>query len=395
MVLLSLSGAVLITEIGLRTYSALWPSERSPKDRSGSLVSNPPFLNLLLHPDPRFVPGISGPARYQTNSWGIRGAEVTSSDQYRILFVGGSTTECLYLDQDEQFPAITALLLTDGLNAAVWAGNIGKGGFNSNDHILQLKTSPLPIVDLVVVMMGLNDVQYFLATSENFDPHAQYVGSKPLLLTNLDHAPEPLELGRSSLVHFIRRAVILANPMIQSHDGKQYSGLRAKRKAAVKLDRLPEMAGAIENYILNVQELSNLIRGRRAQPVFVTHPALWYGDLTDATIEDSLWFGGKGNFFEREVEYYTARALKKALAQFNVALMRHCAIVGDTCIDVATRLAPTRSNFYDDAHLTERGAARLAEILAAELAPILSGKSGKRDNAGPERSQNNARLTGL
>src|SRR5262245_12374746 len=53
----------------------------------------PPNHRTVFRPRPGIMPGISGDSNFVTNSNGIRGDEFRTQDAYRILAVGGSTTE--------------------------------------------------------------------------------------------------------------------------------------------------------------------------------------------------------------------------------------------------------------------------------------------------------------
>src|SRR6185295_4099420 len=61
----------------------------------------PPHLHQEMHPTPEIMPGVSGTARFEVSSLGLRGDELPAARDLRILALGGSTTECLYLDQTE------------------------------------------------------------------------------------------------------------------------------------------------------------------------------------------------------------------------------------------------------------------------------------------------------
>ena len=115
---------------------------------------------------------LSGASRFSTNARGLRGDEWSSGDSYRILAIGGSTTESLYLDDREAWPR----LLQDRLNAArggseVWVGNAGKSGLSSRHHVIQvmrlLEQHP---VDAVVVLAGVNDFHNRLSRDAAFLP---------------------------------------------------------------------------------------------------------------------------------------------------------------------------------------------------------------------------------
>ena len=65
----------------------------------------PPNHEYLFHPNSSIFSGISGESHFTINSLGYRGNEIKNhADEYRILIVGGSTSECLYLDNTETWP---------------------------------------------------------------------------------------------------------------------------------------------------------------------------------------------------------------------------------------------------------------------------------------------------
>lgn len=71
----------------------------------------PPHFKKVFQPAHDIMPGISGEKRLAINSHGIRGDEPTPAHTYRILALGGSTTECLALDQSETWSYIVQKII--------------------------------------------------------------------------------------------------------------------------------------------------------------------------------------------------------------------------------------------------------------------------------------------
>ena len=69
-----------------------------------------PGLQKIFHPSPDIMPGISGISHFTINKFGLRG-DVFTEGTYRILAVGGSTTESLYLDDTEAWPYLVQEIL--------------------------------------------------------------------------------------------------------------------------------------------------------------------------------------------------------------------------------------------------------------------------------------------
>jgi len=65
-----------------------------------------PNTGQVFHPRPEVMPGIQAPPGSPSTRSGWRAREVNAGDrtEYRILAIGGSTTECLYLDDSKAWP---------------------------------------------------------------------------------------------------------------------------------------------------------------------------------------------------------------------------------------------------------------------------------------------------
>ncbi len=115
----------------------------------------PAHLDLTLHPAPGVLPGVEGPSRFTTNADGLRAEARRPEHAYRILAIGGSTTESLYLDDAETWPRLLQQRLGALRGRAdVWVGNAGKSGLNSRHHVVQaMQLLPqLPRMDVVLVL---------------------------------------------------------------------------------------------------------------------------------------------------------------------------------------------------------------------------------------------------
>src|SRR6185503_10261687 len=92
---------------------------------------------FLRAPDPEILHGIHGPSRFRVSSLGFRGDEDPGEGALALLALGGSTTECLYLDQAEAWPALLEDELARALGRKVWVANAGRSGRTTRDHACQ------------------------------------------------------------------------------------------------------------------------------------------------------------------------------------------------------------------------------------------------------------------
>jgi hypothetical protein len=82
-----------------------------------------------------------GPRRFQTTPLGTVSSGLPGTDsEHRILFLGGSTTECNEVDEPFRFPAVVAKILTNG-GTATTTINAGVRGHTTLDVINTLSKS--------------------------------------------------------------------------------------------------------------------------------------------------------------------------------------------------------------------------------------------------------------
>jgi lysophospholipase L1-like esterase len=86
-------------------------------------------------------------------------SEIHDNPDYKIVFLGGSTTECLYMDEHHRFPYLVGRQLEKTLNKKV---NSYNGGVSANEsmhslNILMNKVLPLQ-PNIVVLMHNINDL---------------------------------------------------------------------------------------------------------------------------------------------------------------------------------------------------------------------------------------------
>jgi lysophospholipase L1-like esterase len=339
----------------------------------------PASLELVFTPRADVMPGIAGPSRFATNALGLRGDELPREPSHRILALGGSTTECLYLDQEESWPQRLGREL-GALGPPTWIGNAGRSGHTLREHRVMLEQllAELPRIDLVLVLPGVNDLCRYLQREGEADLQAlERPGARAALLERAFSVLPRAALAergpheRLALWQFarglLRRRELRADA--QDKDGRVYVRWRANRAAASELRaQLPELAPALAEYEHHLRALIELARARGARIAFGTQPCLWRADLPPE-LEALLWMGGVGEYQHAPgAPYYTAAALAQGLDAFNRKLLGVCAELGVECLELDRALERSGENYYDDVHFNERGAERVAAAWLARLA---------------------------
>lgn len=337
----------------------------------------PPGLSAVFTPDPAIMPGIHGRSRFAASSLGLRADEIPAGPSYRVLAIGGSTTECLFLDQTETWPYRLQQKLSEAApGRPVWVGNAGKSGLTTRDHVVQLKylLAELPRLDAVVFLVGVNDLSLRNLQDARYDPDfmarersegwllPRAFGRYPLTDTTLPWHRRRLlwELGRQAN----RRLRAAANDM-QDAAGQNYSRWRAERRAATRLrETLPDLRSALGEYRQNLSRLIELARQREVRPIFLTQPTVWRDDLPPEFLP-LLWVGRIGE--GRDAEYYSVPVLATQMKMYNDTLLETCRERGVECFDLAARVPRDATVFYDDDHYNEGGAELVAELVAGFL----------------------------
>jgi lysophospholipase L1-like esterase len=346
----------------------------------------PPSTVQLTNPDPKHMPGVSGPARFTVNAVGARGRELGPEPEHRILAVGGSTTECAYLDDGETWTALVAAALprtADG--RPVWIGNIGKSGHTSRDHVVQLKryAPQIPKLDTVTVLVGVNDVTSTLAQDPWPTPapitdaaaeRQQFRKAFVITPGRIQDAGFDEPAYKHTVLYQMAKRVSArlasrraTRGLAQDEFGAVYGTWREHRRGGRIRDRAPDLAGPLAEYRRNLETLADLAAARSLRLVLITQPTLWRADLSKAEL-DLLWLGGVGDFQQEPGhDYYSAAVLAETMARFNDVLLDVCRARNLPCLDLAAKLPKNTTIFYDDCHYTEAGSGVVAEIVAAHL----------------------------
>jgi len=353
-----------------------------------------PKMRVLFQIPDGELPGVTGPSHFVMNSQGVRADELTPDVDFRVLAIGGSTTIDAYLD----YPKTWTQQLQRRLNEAqhvhrVWVGNAGKSAHRTREHRLQAEhlLDDLAPVDVVVLLIGANDMLRRLSEDQSYDPHFcerpdaeeqiayrafDYV---PLRFQRSQPAWKRTELyARAHQVYLLGRRLWLgyARGALEDVKGVNLQTWRANRRDAIAIrDALPDLGPALDEYAANIEHIAATVRAHGAEPVFATQPSIWRADLP-ASLEPLLWLGGVGDFQRAGArsEYYSVAALADAMDQYNQRLLAVCRQIAVRCVDLAARIPKDESAFYDDAHFNEAGARIVAATFAEEILPLVEAK---------------------
>jgi lysophospholipase L1-like esterase len=330
----------------------------------------PPHYRRAVRAEPG-LPGMDTAARtFSIDNLGYRGDSLAipkPRGELRVFMVGGSTTECVFLDDRE---AVTARLQTHlrralpGVDVRVYGA--GKSGDRSWDHVAMMAHRIAHLQpDVVVVFAGINDVMagvagrdYLMRAEAQPMPPGTSVkmALTELQLPRLVHAalarPTPEEMGFTSRYRELARG--------------------ASRLPPRALPREPDPAP----YAENLATLAGIAGAQGARAVLMTQATTW--NTADPRLRAWHWMLGK------EARYPEPR-LAAAMDRYNAAMRTVGAAQGVPVFDLAGALPGTADFFYDDVHFNVRGADEAARMLAeflVERGVVKASPSRDRGEAG-------------
>jgi lysophospholipase L1-like esterase len=350
------------------------------------IVSPPPGFRALapgveFRFDVKTAPGVHGPSRFHINSMGVRGREWAADrdGEFRVLCMGGSTTECIVTDQETVWTSLLEQRLgaVDGRRA--WIGNIGRSGIFTDVHVLQAREL-LDVYDpdAMTLLVGINDLCEALCRSETFDLAIFCSDERVRRMEELafavvppwanpGHAWNPLRCTHLwTLLHDVKFSLRVEEAM-----DSRFNNVRKwqeQRAAGSRRAALPDLGAALAHYEKNVREIIELARRHDVKLLLMTQPVLWRADLTPA--EDAvLWMGGTRDLKHSPpgTPFYAAGALADGMDAYNRTLLRIAAETGTACLDLAAVIPKSTTYFFDDCHFTDAAQPLIADVVAAAL----------------------------
>ncbi len=326
-----------------------------------------PNIHNTFDPDPAYLPGIHGPSHFTTGPGGIRAPAPAAQGQARVLCVGGSTTECVYLDDNETWATLLPNFLEPDLASRVWVGNVGISGFDTRDHLQFVRESPLLAgAEALIVQCGINDLWRFLAQEVEAMDYGRFEDAPGNIDVRIQEKYRPW-WTRSRLIQLYHTWCQPPPPPEQREGigGSEYEIRRSKRRSALLTGELPPLQLGLEAYKQNITAIIEDSRARGVPVLFTTQAVLWQADLP-AEAADRCWFG-----WLPDGRYLSIDALREAMDAYNQTLMDTCSSAGVPWVDLSA-LHGNPAWFYDDCHFTEAGAVEVARRIAPELSLLLT-----------------------
>ncbi len=278
---------------------------------------------------------------FRTNARGyIEPAIRFPAPDLTVAFLGGSTTECTFVDEAMRFPARASVLLEEkGLKVNVL--NMGVSGNDTQqsvNNLLNYVVTDQP--DIAVLMEAANDIGHLRATGS----YAFAMGQPPTLAT----------LGRLLFTRAAAHSSILG---LVRHTQKLLDNKRSMDRVGNEELNLNVRQGnpPVEEFRRRVRAFIGISRAFGIIPVVMTQPSdAFRNELTPAWVNasDQAMFN---------------QAIRDVAAQEGAALIDLVAFLKTR---VGASEAASEPVFYDGIHVTDYGSGLYAEHIAERLQQI-------------------------
>jgi lysophospholipase L1-like esterase len=303
---------------------------------------------------------------HQRNSLGFRGPEPPGdfARHLTIVTVGGSTTECFDLAEDKTWPHVLSVNLRRAFSP-LWLNNAGLSGNSTFGHAILMQDYLVKLrPNVVIFLVGINDVG--ISGERDFDERIHGVNFRSLerFLASVAVSSELAAAALNLYRFYFPKSVMINNQRDpQEIDFQKLPDFAVSDQARIAIIQ-DHQEHYVPSYKQRLEKLLAICREHQIMPVLVTQPVL-YGKPADNP--GGLDLAHK--FVARDMDGATAWQVLELYNQITREVGR---AHGVQVIDLARQLPPNPDYYYDLMHFTNVGAARVAEMIAAQLTPSLA-----------------------
>jgi lysophospholipase L1-like esterase len=295
---------------------------------------------------------------HSKNSLGFRGPEPPKDfgNWLTVVAVGGSTTECFYLNDGKSWPERLGARMEPGFRN-LWVENAGLDGQTTFGHLVLTNQALVPLHPKVTVyLMGVNDM--FTDAPREFDNFQRT--PMAILAGHSEVAATLLNLYRWNRTRGMEDLGTMPKPVaLRDRPNNPVPPEQAERMWNAQNRRLADFRARLERLVA-------LNRDNGIEPVLVTQPSL-LGDVDPRTgidtrpMEVELWEKLDGALAWKLLDERYNETTRQIGKEKNVKV-----------IDLGRAMPKDSTYFYDFFHFTNEGADKVAEIVSKDLAPWLA-----------------------
>lgn len=306
-----------------------------------------------------------------------------------VVFLGGSTTECMFVSPEKRFPHLAAVKLEAATRLRINGLNGGRSG-NTTMHanaLLLAKVLPRR-PDFVVLMEAVNDIGILKR-----DGYWIRRGGQRLVESERVSVGEGAEMIVKSLIPYTFAAILQAKRVLsrpRQGDAAALEATMPARDAQQPATAAPgpeaapsTAAGALpaawqapsRDFEASLRTFVRTVSAWGAEPVLMTQVRV----RTKSEAERRASFLRNENLAAAGLGDGDLDVLHD---HFNAVVRKVAAEERAVLIDLAAAHDWRFGDVYDQIHFTDRGSEKVADLIAARLAPMIAARSA-RGTTGP------------
>jgi hypothetical protein len=279
-----------------------------------------------------------------------------------LVFLGGSTTECRYVEEDRRFPYLAGVFLEEKTGLRINSYNAGRSGNHSLHSLDILLNKVMPLKpDVVVMLHNINDLVMLLYEKSYWSTAT----SKPVIFDiNREITANYFKIIRDRWIPNLAAALHNFDHALRS---RRKSGRHSEDEFAKVRGRnlVFDKQKMVEQFAMNLQSFIYLCQARNITPVLMTMSSRFKGQPDPNILETFQSTGSDYGQFKELFDLFNAAIVNKA-RENNIMV-----------IDLAREIPQENDFMYDIVHYTEKGARRTAEIISDRLAPLMKKAPGQ------------------
>jgi hypothetical protein len=318
-----------------------------------------PFVNRTVTPEDRYLKHTTGLRqdhfRFVTNRDGLilGPRDYSRQDSLKpcdILFMGGSTTECLFVHDSLRFAYRTGRLLSQRLNKDMIALNGALSGNHTLHTISNLLHTGLSYQPRVLVYMeNINDLALLSKTGSYFDAPP----SRALSVLNTEQQPGYLRHWFSAyLPNIYRHYTVIAARIEQQRNGA--SDMVDEFKGYRSMENREDVI--LAEYVKALKTLHGICEANGVKLVLMTQ----FNRLDSANMPFLRQINEHSGLSELSKWIPTYIKMNQVIRDFS---RQH----GIRCIDLDREIPHTGRHIYDQVHVNDAGSVLASEIIAREV----------------------------
>lgn len=342
--------ALLLCELVLRIYNPF-----TNFTKQGKLIL--PANQQVVFQN-KWIAQLDPQIHYSRNALGFRGPMPPDSIHQlnSVICIGGSTTECRFLSDEQTWPALLQLQLKDSI-PRLWVNNAGIDGHSTFGHLLLLKEYILKLKPRYVLLLtGVNDIE--TEKPETYDEMNENSISFRSLKSFFKSVLNKTEIGATIFQVYAIKLAYKKGLIHRELDFKTLPDTVLDTKFMEQ--KIKAQQPFVKGYTERLQQIINLCLQNEVQPVLLTQPTLFgaYTDPATGVVMNDKYLPG--------AEPVTNNALQQqVLTLYNNAALSFRPRV--TVINLDSLMPKSTAYYYDFIHFNKSGSEKVAALLAAEL----------------------------